>query len=224
MNILAFNGSPRKKWNTAQLLQRALDGAASAGAETELVHLCTEPFKGCTSCFACKHKGSQTKGLCAYRDALTPILVKARQADAFIIGSPVYYDYPTAQTRAFLERLLFPVDTYLVDADGSRLRVLDTTIPTAMIYTMNCPQWYMEKVNYPTILGANEAALKRLFGYCETLYSCDTYQFSDYSKYACNMFSEEKKAVQKANQFPKDLDNAFALGQRLAALIAQEKR
>lgn len=126
-----------------------------------------------------------------------------------------------AQTRAFLERLLFPVDTYLVDEAGNRLRVLDKTVPTAMVYTMNCPEWYMEEVQYPTILGANEAALKRLFGYCETLYSCDTYQFSNYAKFACNMFSEAKKAAQKANQFPKDLDNAFALGKRLATLVSQ---
>lgn len=37
MNVIAVNGSPRKKWNTATLLQKALDGAASAGAETEFV-------------------------------------------------------------------------------------------------------------------------------------------------------------------------------------------
>lgn len=215
--VLAVNGSPRKKWNTEQLLRKALEGAAAAGAETELVQLYAEPFKGCVSCFACKRKNSKTGGLCAFRDALTPILEKARQADALIIGSPVYYDYPTALTRAFLERLLFPLDTYLVDGEGRRLRVLDKTVPSAMIYTMNCPDWYMEKVHYPTILGANEAALSRLLGRCETLYACDTYQFSDYAKYDCNMFDAEKKAAQRETRFPKDLEAAFALGARLAA-------
>ena len=39
MNIIAFNGSPRKSWNTATLLNKALEGATSAGAETELIHL-----------------------------------------------------------------------------------------------------------------------------------------------------------------------------------------
>jgi len=38
-NVIAFNGSPRKNWNTATLLQKALEGASSEGAETELVHL-----------------------------------------------------------------------------------------------------------------------------------------------------------------------------------------
>ncbi len=37
MKIFAFNGSHRKKWNTAILLEKALEGAASQGAETELI-------------------------------------------------------------------------------------------------------------------------------------------------------------------------------------------
>jgi len=38
MKVMAVNGSPRKKWNTATLLGKALKGAASKGAETELIH------------------------------------------------------------------------------------------------------------------------------------------------------------------------------------------
>jgi len=40
MKVPAIHGIPRKKWNPATLLQNTLDGAASAGAETELLHLC----------------------------------------------------------------------------------------------------------------------------------------------------------------------------------------
>ena len=118
MRVLAFNGSPRKGWNTEKLLQKALEGARSVGAETELIQLYDQEFKGCVSCLACKRKNSTTNGLCAYRDTLTPILEKAQQADVLIVGSPVYYDYPTVQTRAFLERLMFPLDPYMVDENG----------------------------------------------------------------------------------------------------------
>ena len=45
MRVIAFNGSPRKKWNTATLLKNALEGAESQGAETELVHLYDLNFK-----------------------------------------------------------------------------------------------------------------------------------------------------------------------------------
>jgi hypothetical protein len=38
LKVMAFNGSPRKKnWNTITLLKKALEGAASVGAETELI-------------------------------------------------------------------------------------------------------------------------------------------------------------------------------------------
>lgn len=215
MRVLAFNGSPRKGCNTEKLLQKALEGARSVGAETELIQLYDQEFKGCVSCLACKRKNSTTNGLCAYRDALTPILKKAQQADALIVGSPVYYDYPTAQTRAFLERLMFPLDPYMVDENGKRIRYLNKMVPTAIVYTMNCPEWLMEQIHYPTILGANEKAMDRLFGYCETLNSCDTFQYTDYAKYDCNLFDADKKAIQRDTQFPIDLENAFELGKRL---------
>ena len=48
MKLLAFNGSPRKKWNTATLLEHALKGAKSEGAKTELIHLYDLDYKGCT--------------------------------------------------------------------------------------------------------------------------------------------------------------------------------
>jgi len=54
MKVIAINGSPRKKWNTATLLEKTLDGAASRGADTELVHLYDLSYKGCISCFTCK--------------------------------------------------------------------------------------------------------------------------------------------------------------------------
>jgi multimeric flavodoxin WrbA len=214
MKVIALNGSPRKGWNTEQLLQKALEGAKSLDADTELIQLYNQEYKGCISCFACKVKGSRTNGLCACQDALRPILEKCLHADAIVIGSPVYFDYPTAQTRAFLERFLFPLDTYMVK-DGVRQKLLDKVIPSAFIFTMNCPKDFMDKVDYRTILQHNEGNTRRLLGYCETLYSCDTYQYKDYSKMDCNMFEEKKKAVQWEKQFPIDLENAYQLGKRL---------
>ena len=62
MKALFINGSPRKNGNTAKLLKRAMEGAAEAGAETELINLYDRSlnFKGCMSCFACKLKGGKT--------------------------------------------------------------------------------------------------------------------------------------------------------------------
>ena len=57
--------------------------------------------------------------------------------------------------RSFLERLCFPVGTYLIE-NGQRICLRDKVIPTAMIFTMNCPEALMQKIGYPAILEEND--------------------------------------------------------------------
>ena len=54
MKILAFNGSPRLKGNTATMLDSAISGAREDGADVELFNLYKMQFSGCVSCFSCK--------------------------------------------------------------------------------------------------------------------------------------------------------------------------
>ena len=116
MKVIAFNGSPRKeKWNTVTLLNNALEGAASEGADTEMFHLYNVTFSGCISCFSCKKISRKQDGICALKDDLTHVLDRVREADALLIGTPVYYHAESAATRAFLERLLFPYTKYSKD-------------------------------------------------------------------------------------------------------------
>ena len=102
MNVLAINGSPRKNWNTATLLNNALEGAASTGAATELIHLYDLNYKGCISCFACKLKGGKSYGKCAYQDELSPVLDKIAAADAIFLGSPIYFGNVTGEMRSLI--------------------------------------------------------------------------------------------------------------------------
>ena len=212
--VMIINGGPRKNMNTAQVLESAMKGAKDAGAEVEIVHLYDLDFKGCKSCFACQLKNAKTDGVCAIKDGLRPILEKAREADVIIVGSPVYFSYPTGVTRSFLERLMFPNYTYAYNEDGSRQRPI---IPkrTAMIFTMNVPEEGLEQWKYPTLLGTCADTMRFNFGHCETLYVCDTYQFKDYSRYAMTMFKEEDKRKHRDEHFPVDLQNAYELGKRL---------
>lgn len=223
MKALFINGSPRKKFNTAQMLESAMKGAADAGAETEWINLFDYEFTGCRSCFACKIKNSKTNGLCAIRDSIRPVLEKAKNTDVIVFGSPVYYGYPTGQLRNFVERLLFPLDTYLVDENGNRVKVRNKVVPTGLIYTMNCPEWLMEKVDYPKLLGFTGEEIGRLCGYNEVLYSCDTYQFTDYARYDVNMFPEEAKRKTLEEQFPIDLENAYNLGVKLVNMARENQ-
>ena len=217
--IMIINGGPRKNFNTAMMLKEAARGAQDTGAEVEYVNLYDINYKGCISCLICKRKGVEQQGLCFYKDDLRPILEKCLNADAVIIGSPVYHSYPTGMMRSFLERFMFPAHTYMIDRENGGLkRVLNRTLPTALIFTMNATQEQFKQHHYDTVLGDNEASLRAVFGYCETLYAFDTFQYTDYSKYDCDLFNPEHKAKMRDTQFPKDLKKAYEMGRKLAEM------
>lgn len=211
MKIIGVNGSPRKNNNTAILLRNALEGAAAKGAETEMINLYDLNFKGCVSCFTCKRKGGKSYGKCAYRDDLSEVLEKILDADALVLGSPIYFESVTGEMRSFLERLMFPVLTYTEGYKG----LLDKKIPVGFIYTMNVTEEYMKEANYLQALKFAEMDLERLFGSCESLSVNDTLQFNDYSKYVVTVFDEEEKKKVREEQFPIDCKKAFDLGARL---------
>lgn len=213
MKIIAINGSPRKKWNTAMLLEKALEGAASQGAKTELIHLYDLNFKGCVSCFACKTKGGKSYGRCAVQDDLTPILEKTGKADAFILGSPIYFGTVTGEMRSFMERLLFPFMTY-TDPPGS---LFPRRIDTGFIVTMGATEEMAKERGFNLHVSLNEMLLKMTFGASEALCSFDTYQFEDYSKVVAVRFDPEKKAKRREEVFPRDCEKAFNMGARFAA-------
>ena len=137
-----------------------------------------------------------------------------RLADVLVLGSPVYFHYPTGVYRAFLERLAFPVYSYHYE-NGQPLVCRDKVIETANIFTMNCPEVMMKNWNYPMFLQANTDTLATVFGASETLYACNTYQFTDYSRYDITLFSEEEKRAHRDAHFATDIANARALGKRL---------
>ncbi len=216
---LFINGSPRKNGNTARLLQRAMDGARDAGAEVALVNLYDRAlnYKGCMSCFACKVKGGK-KGVCSFRDDLLPILQRAVEADVLVCGSPCYCGYPTAALRAFMERMEFPTVNY---SDYAKPTVLKK-IHSATIYTMNCPsETFYKQMGYD-ILMDNNAMQLGVFGPTEILRSYDTYQFANYDRYDAAAFDAEHKAHVHDTQFPKDLEQAYELGQRLVRAATGE--
>ncbi len=212
MEAIFINGSPRKGWNTAQLLERAMQGAQDAGANVEMVNLYdrTLNYKGCMSCFACKVKGGK-KGVCSFPDDLKPILARAVTADVLVCGSPVYCSYPTAGLRAFMERLIFPAVNYSDFNHPVTIRPKRS----ATIYTMNCPdESTYRAIAYDTLLDNNANQLG-MFGPTEILCSYDTWQFSDYSRYDAARFNVEHKARVHEQQFPLDLQRAYDLGRRL---------
>jgi len=207
MRVIAINGGPRKNHNTATLLNKVLEGAASQGAETEIIHLYDLNFKGCTSCFACKLKEGKNYGKCAMVDDLSPVLKKLDTADAVVLGSPIYLGNVTGETRSFIERLFFPLIEYT-----NHPTLLPRNICTALIYTMNISEKRMKNICLDKYLESNEVLFKKFFGKCKTLYCTDTYQFNDYSKVVSDMFDHEEKLKRHKEIFPEDCDKAFDIG------------
>lgn len=209
MKAIAINGSPRKGWNTEKLLQEALRGAASVGAQTEIIQLYDLNYTGCKSCFGCKRKGAESCH-CILKDDVTQVLEKVFSADAVFLGSPIYFGDMTGQMVSFVERLGFPLLSY----DGYSKKTFDGSINAAIFYTMNAPEAYY-KASMEQGLAVRAAILQRLGGIVEVCTAFDTYQFPDYAKYHAGSFDEEHKREVREKQFPKDMAKAFDIGCRL---------
>lgn len=214
MTIIGINGSPRKTWNTATLLTKALEGAASIGAQTELVHLYDLAFKGCKSCFACKIIDGPHNGRCAQEDDLSPVLRKIEdEADAIILGSPIYWGAMTGEMRSFIERLLFAPLVY-----SQPLRsMFPRRIKAGIIYTMNLTEEMSSARGYGMMFNSTERSFRLIFGEAETFCCYDTYQFRDYSKVIMECMNPAKKAARREKVFPDDCRKAFEFGCRIAS-------
>jgi multimeric flavodoxin WrbA len=212
MKILAFNGSPRLKANTATMLDNAISGARENGAEVELFNLYKMQYSGCVSCFSCKRLDKERPMVCVVEDDLKPVLEKVCGIDAIIIATPVYYGSESAATRALIERLCFP---YLNYADYTH-SYFPRRIPVGLIYTMNIPVELFETMGYGVNFGRTRATLEREFGSCKMVLANNTTQYNDYSLYEANATSEAKKAYRDAH-FNNDCQNARQLGVQLAS-------
>lgn len=211
MKLLAVNGSPRKTWNTAQLLEQITAGAQAEGADTELVHLRDLNYTGCISCFACKKIGGSSYGRCVLKDGLRPVLDKAHEADVLVLGAPFYICTESAFMRAFEERLWFQYLLY------SRVKppLSPRKKATALVYTMNVKLEDMAAYGKDHVVATAKRLMEHQFGPCEVLLCCDTLQFDDYSKYDTDMWDEQAKRQRHNTVFQQELKNAYALGQRL---------
>jgi multimeric flavodoxin WrbA len=101
MKILAIHGSPRTlRSTTRQLAQYVLDGAAEAGAETEMVDLCDLRITPCTACEGCSFNG-----ICVFEDDMPCLVARMKEADGIVFASPVYIDNVSGQMKIFFDRL-----------------------------------------------------------------------------------------------------------------------
>ncbi len=211
--LIAINGSPRRNWNTAELLKQAVHGAKDAGAEAEIINLYTLNFKGCTSCFACKLK-NRPHGTCAMKDDLSPVLEQVKAADAIVFGSPIYFMNLSSGMIAFIERLFFSNYIYSDEVPT----VFPKKLPSAFIYTMNMTAKQFEQFGMSERLGMYELFTARILqSPPKILRAFNTVQFKDYSRYESSIFDADEKYAYSEAHFAEDCAAAYDIGRDLVS-------
>ena len=107
MKILAINGTYQPRKTTTRLTEKALEGAASVGAETEMILLCKQYIEYCRNCLTCYKDLESDLGPCPIKDDMDMILEKIQEADGIILSSPVHNGFLTGIMTVFFERLTF---------------------------------------------------------------------------------------------------------------------
>ncbi|MEE9611817.1 MAG: flavodoxin family protein [Desulfatiglandales bacterium] len=99
MKVLGIYGSPRKGGNTDQLLDKALEGAESAGAEVSRVYARNLNMCGCIECGGCDETGK-----CVVKDDMQSVYPLLEESDVIILSSPIFFYGVTAQVKALIDR------------------------------------------------------------------------------------------------------------------------
>ena len=101
MKILGINGSPNKNGNTALLIKEVFKPLQAADMETELLQLGGKQVHGCTACMKCRELNDFKCHI--KNDAINVCIQKMHDADAIILGSPVYFSNVTTEIKALID-------------------------------------------------------------------------------------------------------------------------
>ena len=110
LSILALVGSPRKKGNTARLVEligeqmQALSQRAALPLVFETLYLVDMDIRPCLGCRTCFDRGEDH---CPLKDDIPAIKAKMDAADAVLLASPVYMDDVSGLVKNWIDRLAY---------------------------------------------------------------------------------------------------------------------
>lgn len=104
MKVLLINGSSRKEGCTFTALTEVAKSLEMNGIDTEIVQIGANAIRDCVGCGACK---GNDNGCIFKDDIVNEIIEKAKTADGFIFGSPVYYAHPSGRILSLMDRLFY---------------------------------------------------------------------------------------------------------------------
>ena len=97
-----LNGSSNPNGNTYTALQDIGQQLTQEGIEYEIFQMGAEPVRDCIGCGGCSEKG------CVFQDdKVNEFIAKAKEADGFVFGTPVYYAHPSGRIQSFLDRVFY---------------------------------------------------------------------------------------------------------------------
>ena len=102
MKTLLINGSPRPRGCTYTALTELKKALEAEDIEVELLHVGHKDIHGCIACRKCHETGK-----CVFDDVVNEVAPKLAEADAFVIGCPVYFASPAGGAISFMDRLFF---------------------------------------------------------------------------------------------------------------------
>ena len=108
MKVLLINGSAHANGCTYTALAEVAKALNAEGVGTEMVHIGDKAIQGCRGCWACKKLGK-----CVFDDEVNAFVEKAKEADGFVFGSPVYYASANGGLVSFMDRVFYSGGKYL---------------------------------------------------------------------------------------------------------------
>lgn len=104
MKVLLFNGSANQKGCTYTALLEIASTLNKEDIETEIIQIGNNAIRDCIGCSGCRKNG----GRCVFDDDIVNnVIEKAKTADGFIFGSPVYYAHPSGRILSFMDRIFY---------------------------------------------------------------------------------------------------------------------
>lgn len=199
MKTVVINADPKRKGVNARLAKSAAEGAESVGAEVEYVDLYKLDLSGCRICLICKNDEDVCR--CFWRDELSPLIERIFDADALVIGVPIFFSHPSSHYMALLERLIYCMVSY---ESGNKFK---GSVNVGLFYTINYPKSYFEKSVRPHLKQSED-----LLGMLNGKVVIET--FSNISKNDYN--NNPDVAESKEKQLAIDLGKVFEIGAELS--------
>lgn len=102
MKVLMLNGSSNQAGCTYTALKEVGAVLETEGIEFEIFQIGAGPVRDCIGCRQCTLEG------CIFTDdAVNEFVRKAKEADGFVFGTPVYYAHPSGRILSFLDRVFY---------------------------------------------------------------------------------------------------------------------